>query len=128
MMLRFYSETHVARAITDQLKTNGVDIVRAEDAGLADASDEEHLVYATNQSRVIITGDSDFLVLDAQWHQVNREHAGVIYILPEVRLKHRAVVGIVVKTLIFYHQAVAEGAANVESDFRNRVIYITLAG
>jgi predicted nuclease of predicted toxin-antitoxin system len=128
MTLKFYTETHVARAITDQLKVNGVDVIRAEDVGLADASDEEHLAYATSQGRVIVTGDADFLVLDVQWRQVSRKHAGIIYILPEVRIKRRAAAGIVVKTLVFYHQAVAEGAATAEGDFYNRVIYITLAG
>ena len=39
------------------------------------ASDEEHLEYATRESRVTFTEDADFLRLSA----VRRPHAGIAY-------------------------------------------------
>jgi hypothetical protein len=33
--IKFYAETHIARPITDQLKARGVDVIRAEEVGMA---------------------------------------------------------------------------------------------
>jgi hypothetical protein len=54
-MLRFYTNTHTAKAIATQLKERGVDIIRCEDVGLAEVTDFQHLAYAAEHKRTIVT-------------------------------------------------------------------------
>ena len=82
-MIKFYTDSHIAKAIVVQLRNRGVDIVRCQDVGMSDADDEEHLEYATSQGRSVITSDEDFLVLDAQWRRSGTPHAGIIYLPPD---------------------------------------------
>lgn len=42
MAIAFYFDTHLAKAIVDQLRARGVDVVRAEEVEMANALDEEH--------------------------------------------------------------------------------------
>ena len=82
-MIKFYTDSHIAKAIAVQLHNRGVDIIRCQDVGMGDADDAEHLEYATGQGRSVITGDADFLALDAQWHRSSKHHAGIIYLHPD---------------------------------------------
>ena len=58
----FYTDAHIHYAAVKQLRDKGVDIVRCQDVGMDDASDSEHLTYATDQGRVVVTCDKDFLI------------------------------------------------------------------
>ncbi len=73
--VRFYTDEHVARAVTEGLRRRGVDVVTAPEAGLLEADDEDHLAFAVQQARVVFTQDADFLRL----HAAGRPHAGIVY-------------------------------------------------
>ena len=60
MSLKFYTDTHVYKQITIQLRTYEVDIVRCQEVGLEDADDETHLEYAAQHTRILITFDNGF--------------------------------------------------------------------
>ena len=85
-----------------------------------DADDREHLEYATGQGRTVITGDEDFLALDAQWRSSGKHHAGIIYLPPD----RKDAIGAVVAYVVFLHQAIAAGAADLATDVYNQVIRI----
>src|SRR6266540_1346766 len=53
-MIKFYTDSHIAKAIAVQLRNRSVDIVRCQDVGMDDADDIEHLEYAASQGRTII--------------------------------------------------------------------------
>ena len=74
-MIRFHLDEHVAHAIARGLRQRAIDVTTASDAGLLAATDEEHVVFALGQRRVIFTNDADFLAL----HQSGVEHAGIVY-------------------------------------------------
>lgn len=57
------------------LRSHGVDVTTAVEAGLLGATDEDHIAYALAQQRVIVTHDDDFLALASS----NFEHAGICY-------------------------------------------------
>jgi hypothetical protein len=119
-MIKFYTDSHVAKAIAVQLHHRGVDIVRCQDVGMADADDVAHLEYATGQGRTVITGDEDFLALDAQWCSSGRHHTGIVYLPPD----RKDAIDRVAESLLFLHQAVAVGAAELATDVYNQVIRI----
>lgn len=74
-MIRFHLDEHVPTAIALGLRRRGVDVTTTIEAGLAGASDDEHLAFALSQGRVLVTEDDDFLVL----HSRGVEHAGIAY-------------------------------------------------
>ena len=49
--IAFYTDTHIAKAVALQLRGHGIDVIRCEQVGLADASDVRHLEYATQHGR-----------------------------------------------------------------------------
>lgn len=121
--IRFYTDTHIAKAIAIQLRDKDVDIIRCEEVGLAEASDVEHLTYATKQQRVIITHDDDFLQLDKQWRTEKKSHAGIIYCLPH--LQGKSSIGKIVNLCLDLHELIAGGAGTIEEDIVNKVIYLS---
>lgn len=121
--LKFYTDTHIAKAVAIQLRARGVDIVRCEDVGLAAASDLEHLEYAVRENRVMITNDDDFLALDKAWREQDRRHAGIIYCLPHVQ--GIASIGKIVAECWELHRLIAEGAGTVEEDIANQIVYLS---
>ncbi len=85
-----------------------------------DAKDVEHLRYAAEQHRVLVSSDADFLALDAEYKITDKWHAGIIHIPAD----KRNAIGQIVDFLLFLHQAVEGGAANLETDIYNRVHWI----
>lgn len=120
--LKFYTDTHIAKAVAVQLRARGIDVVRCEEVGLADAKDLTHLQYATEQGRSLITRDADFLRLHVRWQGENRRHGGIFFI--QDHLQGEKAIGVIVRTLMEYHELVSGTAALVEKDIANRVIYI----
>jgi predicted nuclease of predicted toxin-antitoxin system len=77
--IKFYTDTHIAKAVAVQLRARGIDVVRCEEVGMAEADDDAHLAYATREGRVVITADRDFLRLHKQWQAAGKSHGGIIY-------------------------------------------------
>lgn len=119
-MIRFYMDTHVPKQVAVQLQLRGIEVVRCQELGLENASDTEHLQYATEQLRTVITYDRDFLRLDAEWRTAEMFHAGIYYVRPE----YQGDVGTVVKELVFLAEAITAGAATLENDVYNQIIRI----
>jgi hypothetical protein len=120
LTIKFYTDTHIAKAVTVQCQHHGVDIIRCEDVGLAEASDEEHLTYASDQGRVMVTSDRDFVELHKQYVDTGKLHAGILYILPE----HKDDIGRVVRFIIDLHELIQGGAATLEQDINNQLYWL----
>ena len=87
---------------------------------MLEAEDRAHLALATAQNRVMVTGDADFLILDAEYRATGEQHAGIIYIGPN-KLDE---IGTILQYLTFLYEAVAGGAADLETDVLNRVLRV----
>lgn len=66
--IRFYFDVHIPRAVAMGLRRRGIDVVRAQEVGLADVTDEAHLAFALRERRVMVSQDADFIVLVEQGH------------------------------------------------------------
>lgn len=75
--IRFYLDEHIPKAIADGLRRRGVDVLTVQEAGRTGLPDSEQLAFAFAQGRVLLTMDSDFLVLARQ-----STHAGIAYVTP----------------------------------------------
>ncbi len=79
--VRLYTDEHISGRLARALERRGYDAVSCAEAGRADQgiSDEAQLVYASQNSRAILTSNHiDFLRLDAAWKRDGRQHAGII--------------------------------------------------
>ncbi|MEM1170780.1 MAG: DUF5615 family PIN-like protein [Cyanobacteria bacterium P01_H01_bin.35] len=73
--IKFHLDESVERAIADGLRRREIDVTTTPEVELMGVSDEEHLVFALRQGRVVFTHDADFL----RFHRRGVEHAGIIY-------------------------------------------------
>ena len=73
--IRFHLDEHVPSAIAAGLRSYGVDVATASDAGLLSADDRENMATALRGNRVIVTHDRHFLRHAAS----GVEHAGIAY-------------------------------------------------
>ncbi len=79
--IKFYFDEHVPQAVADGLRRRGVDVLVVQAAGRRGLSDDEQLAFASQQGRVMVTMDSDYLILAAQ----GPSHAGIAYAKPGMR-------------------------------------------
>lgn len=77
-MLKAYSDEHVARAVVFGLRRRGMDVIRAIERGEG-IDDEDHLRFAADEQRLMLTGDRDFLRLHAKWMRTGQHHHGIVY-------------------------------------------------
>ena len=60
MAIKFYTDEHVHPGIAKALRKRGIDVLTAQQAGMLDVDDDEHLQFAASQGRVVFTQDEDF--------------------------------------------------------------------
>lgn len=118
--LKFYTDEHIDPQIVTQLSKRGIDVVRCQDVGMIHASDEAHLIYATEHERIVLTCDQDFPRLHDAWHLAGKQHGGIAFMTQDLCNN----IGLAVRVLSFWHEAVAIGAANLNLDFVNQLNYV----
>ena len=79
MPVLLYFDVHVPRAIRDQLRRKGVDVLTAQEDGAATLADEELLERSTSLGRVLFTHDIRFKALAEDWQQQGKSFAGLVY-------------------------------------------------
>lgn len=78
-MKLYLDEDTSHHSIVAALRSRGLDVVSSLESGMNGREDEDHLVLAAAQDRVIVTGNvGDFAQLHAEWAAVGRSHAGII--------------------------------------------------
>jgi len=122
-LLRFYTDTHIAKAVAVQLTNRGVDIIRCEDVGMAEAADIAHLEYAAENDRAIVTRDADFLRHHVAWLAQGKTHGGIFFV--QDHLQGKGSIGVIVIQLFEYYEYVVAGAATIEADIQNRIMDIS---
>ena len=106
--IRYQMDEHVPTAVTSGLRSRGVDVRTAQEAGLLAASDEAYLALAMREGRVIFTQDVDFLRLQAE----GCAHAGIVY------AHQQTPIGAMVRGLMLVYQVLEPG------DMRNHVEFL----
>jgi hypothetical protein len=80
--IALYADQHVPAAITKGLRQRGVDVLTAQEDGLAAADDEAILERARELARLVYTNDDDFLAITHRWLRVGHDFAGLAYAHP----------------------------------------------
>jgi hypothetical protein len=74
-------DEHVPHAIAKALRRRGINVTTTMEVKLLGKSDEIHLAFALQDTRVVYSQDDDFLIAAAK----GIEHAGVAYNAPGSR-------------------------------------------
>jgi hypothetical protein len=72
-------DVHVPAAITEGLRSRGVDVLTSQDDGTRRWEDEKLLMRATELQRILFTQDEDLLRIAAGWQQSGLEFSGVVF-------------------------------------------------
>jgi Domain of unknown function (DUF5615) len=74
--IRFYLDEHIWLAVSDALRTKGIDCLSTSARGRRGASDSENLAWCLASKRVIVTSDADYPRL----HASGEPHAGIAFV------------------------------------------------
>jgi hypothetical protein len=79
LSIRLYLDQNAHQRLATDARREGYDVVTAREIGLAFAEDEEHLRWAADHGRVVLTHDlHDFRRLATSWFLDGKVHAGII--------------------------------------------------
>jgi len=82
LIARLYFDEDADARLAVALRQRGYDVVTTADVGLLEASDEEQLVYAASQQRVLVTHNiTHFPKVHVVWVETRREHWGIIILI-----------------------------------------------
>jgi hypothetical protein len=109
--LQFYLDQHIHGGVANGLRQHGIDVLTAQEAGRCGLPDSDQLAFTTAQERVMVTHDTDYLVLAAS----GVDHAGVAW---GDATKYRNLVGPLINMLMLLHGVLER------DDMRNRVEYL----
>jgi hypothetical protein len=77
--IRFFTDEDMYGAVAPQLRRHGFDAVSTPEAGRMGLVDADHLQWATQQGRVVVTFNvSDFCQLHQDWLTRGLHHAGIV--------------------------------------------------
>jgi hypothetical protein len=109
--VQYYCDQHIHGAVPSGLRQHGIDALTAQEAGRCGLPDSDQLTFATAQARVMVTHDTDYLVLAASG--VN--HAGIAF---ADATKYRNMVGALIQMLRLLHGVLDR------DDMKNHVEYL----
>jgi predicted nuclease of predicted toxin-antitoxin system len=79
--IRILLDEHVWHGLIKIGQEIGVDVLPVQEILAEGTADEEVLVFASRERRMVITGNTnDFARLAAQWYSEEREHWGILII------------------------------------------------
>ena len=86
VVLRLYmDEDSMSRALVRALRARGVDVLTAEEDGMIERPDSDHLTFASREKRVLCTFNvSDFMRLHGELLADDQLHAGIV-LMPQQR-------------------------------------------
>lgn len=79
MPLNLMMDHNVPKPITTGLRTRGIDVLTAEEDGMAQAEDSDLLARSTELKRVLFTQDDDFIQLSFERQAEGISFYGVVY-------------------------------------------------
>jgi predicted nuclease of predicted toxin-antitoxin system len=109
--LQFFFDQHIHGGVASGLRQHGIEVLTAQEAGRCGLPVADQLAFATTQERVLVTHDTDYLVLAASGVQ----HAGIAW---ADATKYRNLVGPLIQMLMLLHGVLDR------DDMRNRVEYL----
>lgn len=120
--LKFFTDNHISLEAINELRRQGVNVIRAFDVGFPqNEPDIPLLEHTTENGLIMVTCDHNFLQHDKTWKLEDKEHGGIIYFDMAGGDCKRP--GKIVRVLLKFHQEVLDGEATYQENFYNQVKY-----
>lgn len=107
--IRFHLDENVDPDIALALRRAAIDVMTSQEANLLAKSDIAQLDFARTQSRILITHDDDFLILNSQ----GTNHSGIAYCQ-----KNAKPIGYIIRMLILLYEVATP------EEMRGRIEYL----
>jgi predicted nuclease of predicted toxin-antitoxin system len=78
MAPKLYLDENIPPLLAQQLRRRGFDVSSAHEVEMLGKSDEEQLKYATQNGRILLTFDTDFVSLAIRWLAEGKRHNGIV--------------------------------------------------
>lgn len=96
MLAFFMDEDSMNGGVVSGLRRNGIDVVTAHEVGRRRIDDEDQLVFAASQGRVIYSSNvGHFADIHRTWLRGRRHHAGIVLLEWQ-----RTSIGVQIRTLL----------------------------
>jgi hypothetical protein len=79
MSVGLYADVHVPRPVILQLRSRGADILAATEEHANELLDDQLLLVASSENRVMVTQDIRFRVLAEHWQRIGRTFGGLVF-------------------------------------------------
>jgi hypothetical protein len=74
-VISLYLDENLSNRISAQLRLRGIDAISVQDTIYRGDTDIHHLERASQQNRVLVTTDTDFLIIASE----GKEHSGIVF-------------------------------------------------
>lgn len=79
--MKIYLDEDISPRVAERLRKKGMDAVSAHEVNMIGASDEEQLIKAVSEGRVMVTRNrNDFIALTVRFFQDLKPHCGLLII------------------------------------------------
>ena len=119
---KLLADENIAVAVIDQLISRDVDITRVRHVLPEGTPDPDLLEYAHENEYALLTHDQKIIRHIAARHREGKDHAGVFIARRHLQGEHG--IGVIVTSILVYHELIAVGAGTVQDDVDNHVNYI----
>ncbi len=121
--LKYFTDEHVSMRFINELKKRNITVIRCEDVGLKEASDEELLTYAAENKCTLISMDDDVTRLHKKWLAEDKVHYGIFY-APMEDYQGTQNIGHLIQVCADYAMLIEEHVGTIEDDMKNRLEFL----
>lgn len=78
--MRLYLDEDTSnRRLVAALRSRGIDVASSLELGMNGSKDEDQLLFAATQGRILVTGNGrDFMAIHSRWMAAGKSHAGLL--------------------------------------------------
>ena len=77
--ISLYLDEHIQLALAEALRARSVDILTTQTTGNIEFADEDQLIFAAKQNRVLFSYNKrDFAILHYRWQTSHKSHPGIL--------------------------------------------------
>jgi len=120
--LKILADENIANAVVEQLVKNGIEAERVQNVLPESTHDLDVLEYCYQHGFALVTHDKDIRRHIKARTNEGKGHAGIF--IAGTHLQGTKGIGAIVNFIVFYKDAINEGAATIEDDVYNKIMDI----
>lgn len=119
---KLLADEHIAGAVIDAIKGHGIEIKTVRDILTEGTPDPELLEFAYENDYILLTHDEHITRHVVARREEGKEHGGIF--IAGHHLQGKGGIGRIVTVIVEYNDFIQGGAATVQDDIYNQIIYL----